>query len=805
MTHRFRMAAGLLAALMLFLTTVSAADPFWYLDETLLAQQGVPASVRDFYGWALALDGDTLAVGAPYDDGAAFEAGAVEIWKRVGSEWVFSQKLTAPDAEAEDELGTAVALDGNILLASAVYRDDGAEQNAGAVYVFTRATLNDPFAYDRTITAPDGAAGDQFGISIVLEGEVAVIGAPYADVNNADDGKAYLYSTNTWSLSQTFDSTTKNPTVGNGLFGISLHLSDTQLFVGAVAEISSGINASGAVHVYDRAPVNWSFEQRLTDTGGAFKDLFGASIQTEGDDLFIGAPFDDDNSVTDSGAVYRYSLDQDDAWQFNEKLYAGDPTGLGGFGAAMTHFGSQLLIGAPSNDDSYTGTLPGAAYLFELSGSVWSQAQRIDAGTQEADAFGLAVAFDGVTPIIGAPLADEDAGAAYSFSQSDNAAPVLAEISAQTVTLGETVNFTAAATEEDTGDTLSFSLTDAPAGASINQDTGAFTWTPDAAGVFSFDVVVSDDGVPPLTDSQTVSVTVNEAPISGPFTLLSPADDTIFRRSEDLSTLSWTAAADALSYRVTAAQISGNVRVGPVITETVDAATCTDGLCSLEISPALSESGLYAWTVTDNNAQEALNGAFFFTLDLNADRDLLNNGGFEIDADADKQPDAWTVKNRSGDKLKCNKTDRGEGKEDKIFARSGECAFMFVGKTGERARLQQNADFSGLTLAVGDTLALSLWSDVNREGVSGRLKLVLKYSDDTPNEKQTFDLGESTDYTETSTSFTLASTAIKQFKVQVKFNQSSGKLYVDDVRLTHSVGAGSMPIPLPEAPENFRR
>lgn len=113
MTHRFRVAAGLLAALMLFLTTVSAADPFWYLDETLLAQQGVPASARDFYGWALALDGDTLAVGAPYDDGVAFEAGAVEIWKRVGTEWVFSQKLTAPDAEAEDELGTAVALDGS--------------------------------------------------------------------------------------------------------------------------------------------------------------------------------------------------------------------------------------------------------------------------------------------------------------------------------------------------------------------------------------------------------------------------------------------------------------------------------------------------------------------------------------------------------------------------------------------------------------------------------------------------------------------------------------------------------------------
>ena len=97
-----------------------------------------------------------------------------------------------------------------------------------------------------------------------------------------------------------------------------------------------------------------------------------------------------------------------------------------------------------------------------------------------------------------------------------NVAPVLDAIPAQSVVQGETVNFTATASDAN-GDTLTFSLSDAPADATIDGASGLFTWATDAAdaaGLYTATVIVSD-GV--LTDSQSVDITVtalNVAPVA---------------------------------------------------------------------------------------------------------------------------------------------------------------------------------------------------------------------------------------------------------------------------------------------------
>ncbi|GGC10417.1 CBM96 family carbohydrate-binding protein [Dyadobacter sediminis] len=81
-------------------------------------------------------------------------------------------------------------------------------------------------------------------------------------------------------------------------------------------------------------------------------------------------------------------------------------------------------------------------------------------------------------------------------------------IGSKTATAGQALSFTASATDADPGQSRTFSLVNAPAGAVINASTGAFSWTPAAAGSFSFTVKVTDNGSPALSDEETITVTV---------------------------------------------------------------------------------------------------------------------------------------------------------------------------------------------------------------------------------------------------------------------------------------------------------
>ncbi|WP_161597210.1 N,N-dimethylformamidase beta subunit family domain-containing protein, partial [Dyadobacter flavalbus] len=109
----------------------------------------------------------------------------------------------------------------------------------------------------------------------------------------------------------------------------------------------------------------------------------------------------------------------------------------------------------------------------------------------------------------GSPSLSDSETITVTVNTPANSAPVLATIGNKTVTLGQTLTFTATATDPDAGQTRTFSLTNAPSGATINATSGAFSWKPTATGTFSFTVKVADNGSPSLSDSETITVTVN--------------------------------------------------------------------------------------------------------------------------------------------------------------------------------------------------------------------------------------------------------------------------------------------------------
>ncbi|HEX2618602.1 MAG TPA: hypothetical protein VHL11_00610 [Phototrophicaceae bacterium] len=182
--------------------------------------------------------------------------------------------------------------------------------------------------------------------------------------------------------------------------------------------------------------------------------------------------------------------------------------------------------------------------------------------------------------------------------------------------------------------------------------------------------------------------------------------------------------------------------------------------------------------------------------DVPAGTELLVNGGFEatdgvrtISGVTTRASvlDPWVVKNAVGDKIKCDT-------ETKIVAHGGVCAFRFKGGVGESTKLQQVVDLTGLIFASGDTLDLSVFLNANKPTTSGKIKVVVAYSDSTTPNKFKGSFGPTSGYEEQVGSVSVASSTVSKIKVIFINKSTAGKAYLDDVSLLQT---SSTLLPLP--------
>src|SRR5690606_6669767 len=145
------------------------------------------AQADDWFGWSVALDGDTALVGAPREDDGGSNAGAAYVFVRGGGVWSQQAKLVAGDAQLGDQLGWSVAFDGDTALVGA-NGEDGAGTDAGAAYVFVRSGAS--WEQQAKLMAVDAETNDQFGLSVALDGDTALVGA-YGE--SAFAGAAYVF------------------------------------------------------------------------------------------------------------------------------------------------------------------------------------------------------------------------------------------------------------------------------------------------------------------------------------------------------------------------------------------------------------------------------------------------------------------------------------------------------------------------------------------------------------------------------------------------------------------------------------
>ena len=217
----------------------------WSQQQKLTASD---AAVGDLFGWAVTIGGDTVVAGAPGDNTAA---GSAYVFVRSGTSWSQQAKLTASDAAAGDSFGrNAVGISGDTLVVGAPFDDTGAGSDAGSAYVFVRSGTS--WSQQQKLTAGDAAAGDTFGISVGISVDTVVIGARLDDDGGNGSGSAYVFTRSGTSWSQQQKLTASDAAAGDG-FGFSVSISGNTVVAGAVLDDDGGSN-SGSAYVF--APPN---------------------------------------------------------------------------------------------------------------------------------------------------------------------------------------------------------------------------------------------------------------------------------------------------------------------------------------------------------------------------------------------------------------------------------------------------------------------------------------------------------------------------------------------------------------------
>jgi len=375
----------------------------------LVASDG---AAGDKFGCSVSVSGDVAVVGAWGDDDNGPSSGSAYVYRWDGTSWAQEpNKLLASDGASSDVFGNSVSVSGDVAVVGA-YGDDDKGDMSGSAYVFRwngTSWAQEP----NKLLASDGAASDYFGSSVSVSGEVAVVGAFLDDnANGTTAGSAYVFRWNGTSWVEQRKLVASDGAAGDE-FGYSVSVSGNVVVVGACKDDDNGSN-SGSAYVFRWNGTSWVEEpNKLLASDGALVDYFGNSVSVSGDVAVVGAAYDDDNGSY-SGSAYVYRWDGTSWAQEPNKLLASDGAADDYFGYSVSVSGDVVVGGARGDDDK--GDMFGSAYVYRWNGTSWVEQPKLLASDGAADdAFGYSVSVSGNVAVVGAKGDDSDKGSAYVF------------------------------------------------------------------------------------------------------------------------------------------------------------------------------------------------------------------------------------------------------------------------------------------------------------------------------------------------------------------------------------------------------
>ena len=369
------------------------APGVWVEESALLASDG---GFGDSFGTSVAIDGDTIAIGTYLDDDGGSNAGAVYVFvDQGGGAWSEEDKLTGQTSQ--DQFGYAVALDQDVLAVGAPFADGGVA-GSGAGYAYRR-DVNGVWQSEGVLSAGAATGGNQQGLSIAVADGTIFVGAPYDDSIDSGAGAVHVFEegVGSWTESTTLTVATSQ---SNDHMGIALAAADGKLVAGADGNDAVASNG-GVAYVFSR-PMggSWTLEDTLTPAGLASQDSAGSAVALGSGVVLVGLPNADDFG-SNTGAVAVFHNDAG-SWLQQTRLDAGRGSVFDAFGTSVAIDGNFAVIGAPGDDTAADGA--GAAYVFEDVAGTWQLVTSLLASDGAiGHAFGSVVDIHAGRAVVGAP------------------------------------------------------------------------------------------------------------------------------------------------------------------------------------------------------------------------------------------------------------------------------------------------------------------------------------------------------------------------------------------------------------------
>lgn len=302
-------------------------DDEWTEEAEIFADDGEDG---DSFGRSVSISDDVIVVGAPRDNDGGVKSGSAYVFRYNGVDtWVQEDKIVASDPTAGDFYGTAVAVDGDVIAVGSPEEDDSG-RDSGAVYAYGYngvdwdedqkiKAFREPLACESPTVKDDSYPDDAFGISVAVDGDRILIGADGREIRRQPaacqlniitngTGGAYVYQetapgSGAWILEFLFEPTDFAPAQ---LFGRSVSISGDVVVAGSRAD-SDAASFGGSAYVFRFDGLDWAQDQKITASDAEPSDWLGESIAVDGETTIVGAFGDDDNGPQ-AGAAYVFGL-----------------------------------------------------------------------------------------------------------------------------------------------------------------------------------------------------------------------------------------------------------------------------------------------------------------------------------------------------------------------------------------------------------------------------------------------------------------------------------------------------------------
>lgn len=386
------------------LAEITASDPF----------------NQDFFGNSVDMDGDVAVVGA-YGEGAL--AGAIYVFRFNGTNWIQEAKLIGSDTTSlprGDQFGFSVSVSGDTIVVGSHYDDFAGKEDAGSAYVFVFDGSR--WSQAAKLIASDAAGWDNFGYSVSIDGDVIIVGANLDDDGGANAGTAFIFEkpSGGWTNMTETAKLIALDTYENDEFGKSVSVSGNTAVIGAHYEATGSGFLTGSAYVFQFNGSSWTQVAKLTASDAADFQYLGISVSIDGD-VIVGGAWADDAGGEMAGAAYVFEKPTGGWADMTQtaKLTASDAAAGDHFGWSASVDSDYIVIGAPAHN--WDGSGYGTAYAFKRPPGGWSnmtENARYNApGGVRDDQYAISVSANGSRALVGASwhdtLLNDKAGSAY--------------------------------------------------------------------------------------------------------------------------------------------------------------------------------------------------------------------------------------------------------------------------------------------------------------------------------------------------------------------------------------------------------